>query len=144
MARSRNNPILTSEIWNCENAFEIKCPMRWDSLRPTGQPDVRHCNRCQQNVYRCHSAEEFVEHGNAGRCVAIPENMVPGLERGTKLLGRVTSDGLQRMMEESGKRQAWWHSVATSNPEFNVTEHQQVRQHLQQNTLPRSTGIRGT
>ncbi|MEL7314331.1 MAG: hypothetical protein AAFN08_05185 [Cyanobacteria bacterium J06559_3] len=140
MARSRNNPVLNSELWNCENAFEIKCPMRWASLKPTDHKDVRHCDRCRQSVYRCYSAEEFVEHGNAGRCVAIPEHVVPGLERTTELLGRVSSEGLERMMEESRERQLWWHNVTASNPEFNVTEHQQVQQHLQHNNFIHSGG----
>jgi hypothetical protein len=51
------------EVWNCENAFELICPRKWESLKETDSSDMRYCEVCRQNVFLCESAEEFVQQG---------------------------------------------------------------------------------
>ncbi len=124
-----NDPILSSEVWNCENAFEVECPMKWANLTPTDTNGVRGCDSCDQLVHLCHTASEFVERGNAGQCVAIPEVIVPGRPpRG--LLGRPYGATLKKIRKQTEARKSWWREVNESDPEFNVRENRIVRTYL--------------
>jgi uncharacterized protein (TIGR02996 family) len=51
--------------------FAFECPQRWDTLQPTASDEVRHCSKCNQDVYYCHSTAEAREHAAAGHCVAV-------------------------------------------------------------------------
>jgi hypothetical protein len=51
--------------------FAFECPRSWDSLSPTEQPSVRHCDHCSQLVYLCADAEGAKLHGRVGHCVAV-------------------------------------------------------------------------
>lgn len=51
--------------------FEYKCPQRWDTLQPTDNTAVRHCQVCQQEVYYCEDTGEARQRADAGQCVAI-------------------------------------------------------------------------
>ena len=133
MNRNLINPILTSEIWNCEHAFEIECPMKWADLEPTETNRVRHCHSCDQLVHLCETPQEFVDHGNAGRCVAVPEIMVPGRER-RAVLGKVSPESMKKSRNQSKDRHNWWLVASSSKPEFNTDGFQYVRTSLR---LPR-------
>jgi transcription antitermination factor NusG len=37
----------------------------------TGNPDIRFCNTCSQNVYRCKSRAELEEQSQSGHCVCL-------------------------------------------------------------------------
>ena len=122
--------ILTSEIWNCENAFEFECPMKWAELTSTEQQGVRHCNKCDQLVHLCTTPEDFVKHGNTGNCVAIHQSVIPGRER-RGLLGKMRPDAVKRILQESRDRKTWWQNVLDAEPQFNHQEQDVVRQHLE-------------
>jgi len=58
-------------IQNCEPRFLFRCPKRWDSLRPTQHPGVRHCGACDRPVYLGATVEQALTHARQGRCVAL-------------------------------------------------------------------------
>lgn len=88
--------------------------MKWDNLAETGDATVRHCASCDKRVYQCTSVEEFVEYGNAGKCVSIPEHLTPS-NITTGLLGMVaTEETLQRHANASD----WWTEVLQAETEF--------------------------
>jgi uncharacterized protein (TIGR02996 family) len=76
--------------------FAYRCPQRWDSLTPTADPAVRHCEECRRDVHYCRSARKAHQLAEAGECVAIdsrlarlPLRLVRAAERTGRLLGRV-------------------------------------------------------
>jgi hypothetical protein len=74
---NKNSCPSETELWNCKYAFEFVCPLKWDSLEKTESPKTRYCSVCQQNVYLCENPVEFVNQGNLGKCVAIPQEITP-------------------------------------------------------------------
>lgn len=52
--------------------FAARCPMEWSQLERGGDPDRRHCARCDLAVYRIHSPEELRRRARLGQCVAVP------------------------------------------------------------------------
>lgn len=57
---------------NCSGPrFSYACPLQWESLTPTDQPTVRHCDSCQQEVFFCETINEANTYARAGFCVAI-------------------------------------------------------------------------
>jgi len=58
-------------IENCEPAFPVKCPKRWENLTATEKLTVRHCPSCEKQVYYCSKLEEAREHVERGHCVAV-------------------------------------------------------------------------
>jgi uncharacterized protein (TIGR02996 family) len=52
-------------------SFLYRCPKRWDTLAPTANPAVRHCDACKEEVYYCSDVSEAEAHAEQGRCVAI-------------------------------------------------------------------------
>ncbi len=63
-------------VRNCPPPFRFKCPKTWDELASTEDPNVRHCDQCQQLVHLCPSDAETIAHAKAGHCIAreIPDN----------------------------------------------------------------------
>jgi uncharacterized protein (TIGR02996 family) len=59
------------DIENCGLRFRFRCPQRWDRLKPTELPLVRHCDRCREQVFYCGTIEEAREHARLGHCVAV-------------------------------------------------------------------------
>lgn len=60
----------------CELAFA--CDVAWSSMTPTAQADVRHCGRCERDVFEVRSVAAFAERARQGDCVAIaPELLSP-------------------------------------------------------------------
>jgi uncharacterized protein (TIGR02996 family) len=84
--------------------FEYRCPQRWDSLTPTTDAAVRHCEECRRDVHYCGSAREAHRLAEAGECVAIdsrlarlPLRLVRAAEQTGRLLGRVSPHVPQRV-----------------------------------------------
>ncbi len=57
-------------VRNCTLRMKVVCPKTWGSLQPTGEPNVRHCSRCDEDVYYCATDAETIAHARAGHCVA--------------------------------------------------------------------------
>jgi hypothetical protein len=79
--------------------FAFECPRSWDSLSPTEQPSVRHCDHCSQLVYLCADAEGAKRHGRVGHCVAVRRDS-PTLEK-VDAPGGVLRRLLRRRVKES-------------------------------------------
>lgn len=58
-------------IQNCGPRFQFKCPLVWDSLRITEDPEIRFCEVCSQNVYFCLTIEKAKARARDGQCVAL-------------------------------------------------------------------------
>ena len=116
-----------TELWNCENAFEFVCPLKWESLGQTEAPGIRFCGVCNQNVYLCESPLEFASQGNLGRCVAIPAEVTPTRALPHHIIGRMTSAGVKQMQLRDEREREWWKSVLANNPTFNTEEIDEIR-----------------
>ena len=74
------------QIRNCNWKFKFQCPLRWEGLRTTDDPNVRTCESCLRSVYLCENEEEVAQRSAAGQCVAL------GFERnedGEMLMGEI-------------------------------------------------------
>ena len=108
---------MDSELWNCPSAFEFKCPLKWSKLKKTRDAAVRFCKVCKQEVYLCSTPEEFVEHGNRGHCVAVPEGRTP--ETATELfMGRIGPSAIKELTRRRKPAQDWWRAVLADKPRF--------------------------
>src|SRR4051812_18878781 len=103
----RRLDVLNSGIWNCENAFECRCPKGWEGLAPTADPAVRHCDVCRQDVYLSRTPEEFVANGAQGRCVAVPTPMMPH-NADMMFLGQASPRHLKRLAMGRDRCRTWW------------------------------------
>lgn len=56
-------------VENCR--FELKCPLKWASLRQTADPKVRSCDACQKPVTFCANVHQARTLALEGHCVAI-------------------------------------------------------------------------
>ncbi|WP_339727711.1 hypothetical protein [uncultured Gimesia sp.] len=125
MADLLNN--LDSELWNCEHAFSNLCPKRWAELTPTDTPRVRFCDVCSENVTYCTTPEEFVQLGNAGQCVAVPDGYnFSSLRR--MLLGKPSVKAIQSIRDRQERTANWWHTVIQSAPEFGKAALEEIAQ----------------
>lgn len=118
-----------SQLWNCENAFEYKCPRAWESLATTESQSVRFCNECRQNVYLCESPEEFVRHGEQGHCVAVPIEVVPGsIQRSAGMPSREVVREQERLTRKSA---SFWEAVILQEPAFCPEGIEELRKELE-------------
>lgn len=62
---------MSFRIEGCTWEFKVQCPLNWAQLVSTDDEDVRVCEVCLRNVYRCHSEVELERHAQQGHCVAI-------------------------------------------------------------------------
>ena len=51
--------------------FDFVCDRRWEDLRATPDPAVRHCDGCRQDVHYCDSITVARDHARQRRCVAV-------------------------------------------------------------------------
>lgn len=73
----------TSRIHNCGAAtskppkvrFRLQCTQEWAGLQPTGDPNVRHCEKCERQVYRCSNEQQANARALAGECIAVAPEM---------------------------------------------------------------------
>lgn len=56
---------------SCTTQLELECPMRWDALELTVDPEVRFCHACQRGVHLVANQREFENRAEAGDCVAF-------------------------------------------------------------------------
>ncbi len=65
-----------SPAWNEEARiscrFKLKCPKVWRLLQPTEREGVRHCSECDRDVHLALTEENFRQHSDEGRCIAVP------------------------------------------------------------------------
>lgn len=54
---------------NCK--FSYCCPLEWDQLKRTNNPDVRFCHECSENVYMVDNEYDFHKLGKEKKCVAV-------------------------------------------------------------------------
>lgn len=59
-------------------ALSFECPKEWADMGHTEEPEVRFCDQCERPVHLVRSEAAFLDHAEAGRCVALPEGL-PGL-----------------------------------------------------------------
>jgi uncharacterized protein (TIGR02996 family) len=55
--------------------FHIKCPQRWETLKPTGDISVRFCETCRKKVFHCGSLDHAQRHALRGHCVAVDSRL---------------------------------------------------------------------
>ena len=61
-----------ARLANCRGSgWRFICPLTWDQLSPTDEPDIRICHTCKSPVFYCHSVEEANQFASSGQCVAI-------------------------------------------------------------------------
>jgi uncharacterized protein (TIGR02996 family) len=84
--------------------FEYACPQRWDNLRLTEDPAIRHCAECDRNVHYCENPREAENLADAGECVAIdsrrariPLQTLRTIRGTRRLLGRLAPSFLRRL-----------------------------------------------
>jgi hypothetical protein len=110
---------LGSQVWNCEHAFSNLCPKRWSDLTPTDNPGIRFCAACSEDVTYCTTPEEFVRLGNAGQCVAVPDQHTPdSLER--MLMGKPSANAMRHYRDRQQRTANWWHDVIQLAPRFDA------------------------
>ncbi len=84
--------------------FEFECPLKWESLTPTPEVAVRHCESCKQSVYYCETIGDARAHARQGHCVAV-DIAIPrkrdDLNPPRRLMGRMlpNSRAWERMAE---------------------------------------------
>jgi hypothetical protein len=93
-------------VWDCDPLRDGGCPTNWELLRPTADPDVRHCRSCRRDVHYCRTPADFVRHGESGHCVAIPRGVSPMLR-----LGTADPAEMLRLKEEAERAADWWDRI---------------------------------
>jgi uncharacterized protein (TIGR02996 family) len=85
-------------------SFAYRCPQRWDTLLPTEDSAIRHCQECKRDVYYCRSSEEAQRRADACECVAIdsrlaqlPFQLLRTRLPAGRLLGRVAPRSQRRL-----------------------------------------------
>jgi uncharacterized protein (TIGR02996 family) len=56
--------------------FAFICEKRWETLHPTENASVRHCNACDSRVFHCSTVREAEIHARAGHCIAVSYDLV--------------------------------------------------------------------
>lgn len=59
----------TTAIRNC--IFGYQCDKSWDDLNDTSELTVKHCDKCDKDVFYCASSVELKEAIKANKCVAV-------------------------------------------------------------------------
>jgi hypothetical protein len=70
-------PASLGKISNCTWKITLQCPRQWSGLREAGDPNVRVCESCLENVYLCFNEAEVSRHTALGRRVALTPDIVP-------------------------------------------------------------------
>jgi hypothetical protein len=61
--------------------FTFRCPKTWASLAETADPNVRHCELCEEQVFHCATPAEVARRARLGQCVSVPPEVA---ERGQR------------------------------------------------------------
>ena len=86
-------------------------------LSPTDESGVHYCPECEQKVYECRTPAEFVEHGNLGHCVSIPEGFAP-MNAFLEQRGHPSRKSIEELQKRKFDIQQWWALVVALQPEF--------------------------
>ena len=68
--------------------FTFRCPMTWDALDPTGDPNRRDCARCHRTVFRVHNAVDAALRATEGECIAVPVWLADGVRASAEAHGQ--------------------------------------------------------
>lgn len=82
-----------ASVWRCggNSLLSFECPMNWAALKETEDPNVRLCQKCNENVYLFDTPESFAAHAKAKDCLALPAFLdIPNKANSTKqIVGRL-------------------------------------------------------
>jgi len=117
MAKDTEDALMIGHMWNCEHAFEFRCPRSWDALEASDDPGVRYCDECKESVTMCQTPEEFIRLGNLGQCVATPDASFPTLVS-MSMLGRPSAEHVSKLEQEKAECFDWWSKCEELKPEF--------------------------
>jgi len=128
--------------------FEFECPIKWETLAPTGDVGVRHCGACKQKVYYCDTIDQAREHAQQGNCIAV-DLALPRANGDLRALpvwmlgvmGKVSLASLERRREDkcrgelalqiSNEREALKREQEAQNQRSKqVAQHERLRQWL--------------
>ncbi len=56
--------------------FAYECPRGWETLEPTGSPDQRGCDACNEVVTWCRTIAEAEAQARRGACIAVDRSLV--------------------------------------------------------------------
>lgn len=56
-------------IRNCK--FRFKCNQEWSKMTETEDPEIRHCDHCNESVHLCRTAQDLKQAIVDNWCVAI-------------------------------------------------------------------------
>jgi len=111
-------------IWRCglqnpEALLSYVCPMTWDSLLNTENPERRYCGECKRNVYFCTDPDAFLDLADKGECVALPKQLhvveeIAALQSNappTMVMGRPHPKGPWEYEGINDIAMAWWSRI---------------------------------
>ncbi len=118
-----------SQLWNCDHAFSFQCPREWSSLTKTGISGIRQCQACGEDVTLCKTVDQFVELGNAGKCVAIPDGVGPSTMN-MMMLGRPSPAEVERLNQRKRRCSEWWAQAIDAAPTFAPNAFRLIKEQL--------------
>ena len=61
-----------SEYFTANCIFKNECHEKWEDLDKQESTGIRHCNKCQQDVYLCETVEQLMDVIAKNQCAAVP------------------------------------------------------------------------
>lgn len=103
--------VARAPLVKCASLMEFTCPLRWESLALTQNPNVRFCRECQAKVYFCRTRRSAYRYGRQFKCVALAaisesQRLEIGAEidrRSGPWMGVIDPNYLQRRQSETSK-----------------------------------------
>ncbi len=109
---SLETKLSVAEIFNCEKAFSKVCPVIWQEL--AGDGNIRHCESCNKDVHLCKTADDYIEKGKKGFCVAIPQDArVENFS--ICFLGEPSQENIKEAEELKKKCSSFWSKVVSNS-----------------------------
>ena len=56
-------------ISNC--VFGYECDQTWENLKDLGEPSIKQCERCNEPIFFCDTADKLMEAIQNKQCVAV-------------------------------------------------------------------------
>ena len=109
-------------VWNCPALrlplplLSYQCPEVWWTMGETADPNIRHCDTCNNEVHLCRTPEEFVEATVQGHCVGIPFEFRP-INLLAIQVGQPSVESAAEFREQLRSVVQWWDSVIKGVPE---------------------------
>ena len=78
LSHPRLAPFLDRARIEC-GVFEFQCPQQWGALNPTPDPQIRHCDSCDQPVHLVVNEAQLRERAANRQCIAVvaPSELPP-------------------------------------------------------------------